>query len=250
MFYNKSTEIQIGTKHKTGFFLGGNQFDGYCNVPPSGRNNGHNQSVKETLIRGKYNPEEINKFNWKIDFDISSGSHRSSTLSLIANVSDNKAEGQPLLQRQNKSECSLIRGTKVVVPQSQFELRETYENSKCGNYNPAGCSKIGRLGGAHYQGLTARGQWSKAKAQLHINVLEMKEAKLEIELLCRVKKPNQKCRSPFPLGRNKECRTQQNFKGNLGVVNWKQGHTYMHSSKLETRIPSARTSGNCVPRHL
>ena len=34
-----------------------------------------------------------------------------------------------------------------VVPQSELEQRETYKNSKCGNYNPVGCSKIRRLGG-------------------------------------------------------------------------------------------------------
>ena len=106
-FYNKSTEIQI--------FGGGDQFGGHDHVPLRGENNRHNQSVQETLIRGKYNSEGINKSNWKIDFDISSSPPVSSTLSLILNVSDNKVEGQPLLRRQNKSECGLIRGTKVVV---------------------------------------------------------------------------------------------------------------------------------------
>ena len=104
--------------------------------------------MQETLIAGgKYNPEGINKSNWKVDFNISSSPPDYSTLLLITNVSDNKAEGQPMLGRQNKSECSLIRGTKVVVPQSELEQRKTYKNSKCENYNPVGCSKIGRLGG-------------------------------------------------------------------------------------------------------
>ena len=91
--------------------------------------------MQDTHIRGKYNPEEINKSNWKIDFDISSSPHGSSTLSLITNVSDNKAECQPLLRRQNKSECSLIRGTKVVVPQSILANRESFkENPKGQSY--------------------------------------------------------------------------------------------------------------------
>ena len=113
--------------------------------------------MQETLVRGKYNPDVINKSNWKIDFDISSSPPGSSTLPFITNVSDIKDEGQPLLRRQNNSECSLIRGTKVVVPQSEFEQRETYKNSKCGNYNPVGRSEIGRLE-AHCQGLIAGGQ--------------------------------------------------------------------------------------------
>ena len=104
--------------------------------------------MQETLIAGgKYNPEGISKSNWKVDFNISSSPPDYSTLLLITNVSDNKAEGQPMLGRQNKSECSLIRGTKVVVPQSELEQRKTYKNSKCENYNPVGCSKIGRLVG-------------------------------------------------------------------------------------------------------
>ena len=89
--------------------------------------------MQETL-REKYNPEGISKSNWKIDFDTSSSPPDSSTLLLITNVSDNKAEGLPLLQRQNKSECSLIGGTKVVVPLSELEQRETYKNSKYRNY--------------------------------------------------------------------------------------------------------------------
>ena len=35
----------------------------------------------------------------------------------------------------------------MVLPQSEFEQRETYKTSKCGNYNPLGCRKIGSLGG-------------------------------------------------------------------------------------------------------
>ena len=105
----------IGTKHKTRVFGDENQFGGHDYVPPRGENDGHYRSVQETLIGEKYNPEGINKSNWKVVFDISSSPPGSSTLSLIGNVPDNKAEGQPLLRRQNKSECSLIRGTKVVV---------------------------------------------------------------------------------------------------------------------------------------
>ena len=120
--------------------------------------------MQETVIAGKYNPEGINKSNWKVDFNILSSPPGYSTLLLITNVSDNKAEGQPLLRRQNKSECSLIRGTKVVVPQSELEQRKTYKHSKCGNYNSVGCSKIGRLGGAHCQGLITGSQWSKTEA--------------------------------------------------------------------------------------
>ena len=131
---------------KLEFLGGGNQFCGHDNVPPRTENNGHNQSVQETL-REKYNPEGISKSNWKIDFDISSSPPSSSTLLLITNVSDNKAEGLPLLQRQNKSECSLIGGTKVVVPLSELEQRETYKNSKYGNYKPVRCNKIRQLGG-------------------------------------------------------------------------------------------------------
>ena len=216
-FCKKSTEIQFGTKNKTRIFGGENQYGGHDSVPPRGENNGYNQSVQETLIRGKCNPEGLNKSNWKIAFDISSSPLSSSTLALIANVSDNKAVGQPLLQRQNKSEYSLIRGTKVVVPQSEFDQRETCKNSKRGNYNRVGCSKIGRFG-AHCQGLTAGGQWSKVEAQLHINVLEMKAVKLAIESLCRVKtkisSPTNRHHSPVSLGengRNKEHETQQNF---------------------------------------
>ena len=179
-FCNKSTDIQIRSKHKTRILAGGDQFDGHANVPPKGANNRHNQSVQETLIRIKYNPEGINKSYWKTDFNTSSSPPGSSTLLLITNVSDNKAEGQPLLQRQSKSECSLVRRTKVVVPQSKFEQRENYKNSKCRNYNWVGYSKIGGLG-AHCQGLTAGGQWSKVEAQLHIIVLEIKAAKLVIE---------------------------------------------------------------------
>ena len=99
-FCNKSTEIQIGSKHKTRILGVGDQFGGHDNVPPKGENNGHNPSVQETLLRGKYNPEGINKSYWKIDFNISSSPLGSSTFSLITNVSDNKAEGQTLLQRQ------------------------------------------------------------------------------------------------------------------------------------------------------
>ena len=40
-----------------------------------------------------------------------------------------------LCYKDNKSECSLLRGTKVMVPQSEFEQSENYRNSKCGNYN-------------------------------------------------------------------------------------------------------------------
>ena len=215
-FCKKSTEIQIETKNKTRIFGGGNQFGRHDNAPPRGENNGYNQSVQETLIRGTCNPEGINKSNLKIAFDISSSPLSSSTLALITNVSDKKAVGQPLLQRQNKSESSLIRGTKAVVPQSELEQRKTYKNSKCGNYNRVGCSKIGRLG-AHCQGLTAGDQWSKVEAQLHINVLEIKAVKLAIESLCRVKtkisSPTNRRHSPVSLGengRNKEHRTQQN----------------------------------------
>ena len=185
-FCNKSSKIQIVTKHKTRIFWGRNQFGGEDNVPPRGENNGCNQSVQETLIREKCNPEGINKSNWKIDFDISSSPPISSTLLLITNVSDNKAEGQTLLRRQNKSEYSLTGGTKVVVAQSELEQRKTYKNLKCLNYNPVGCSKIRRLRGT---GLRAGGQWSEAETQFHINVLEMKAAKLAIESFCRVKKP-------------------------------------------------------------
>ena len=114
---------------------GGDQFGGHDNVPPKGENNGHKPSVQETLLTGKYNPVRISKSYWKIDFNVSSSPPGSSTFLLITNVSDYKAEGQPLLQRQNKSECSLLRETKVMVPQSEFEQSENYKNSKCGNYN-------------------------------------------------------------------------------------------------------------------
>ena len=129
-FCNKSTEIQIGTKHKTRIFRGRNEFGGHDNVPPREESNGYNQSVQQTLIGGKYNSEGINKSNWKIDFNISSSPPSSSTFSLITNASDNKAEGQPLQQRQSKSKCSLIRGTKVAAPQSELQQRKTYKNSK------------------------------------------------------------------------------------------------------------------------
>ena len=76
----------------------------------------------------------------------------------------------------------------MVVPQSELEQRETYKNSNCRNYNPVGCSEIRRLG-AHCQGLTAADQWSKAEAQIYINALKMKAAKLVIESFCWVKKP-------------------------------------------------------------
>ena len=141
-FCNKSTEIQIGTKHKTRIFRGRNEFGGHDNLPPREESNGYNQSVQQTLIGEKYNPEGINKFNWKIDFNISSSPPSSSTFSIITNASDNKAEGQPLQERQSKSECSLIRGTKVAAPQSELQQRKTYKIQ-----NPVGCSKIGRLGG-------------------------------------------------------------------------------------------------------
>ena len=87
--------------------------------------------MQETLSREKYNPEGVNKSNCKVDFDISTSPPSSTTLSLTTNVSDNKAEGQPLLRRQNEFECSVITGTKVVVPQSELEQRETYKNKKC-----------------------------------------------------------------------------------------------------------------------
>ena len=82
-FCNKSTEIQIGTKHKTRIFGGGDQFGGHDNVSPRRGNNRHNQSMQETLLKGKYNPEGINKSDWKFDFDISSIPTGSFTLSLI-----------------------------------------------------------------------------------------------------------------------------------------------------------------------
>ena len=143
--------------------------------------------MQETLSREKYNPEGINKSNWKVDFNISSSPRSFSTLLLNTNISDNKTEGQPLPRKQNKSECSLVRGTKVEVPQSKLDERETYKNPNCGNYNQVAYSKIRWLG-AHCRGQTAEGQWSKAEAQLHINVLEIKTAKFAIESFCRVKK--------------------------------------------------------------
>ena len=76
----------------------------------------------------------------------------------------------------------------MVVPQSELEQRESYKNSNCRSYNPVGCSQIRRLG-AHCQGLTAEDQWSKAEAQIYINALKMKAAKLVIESFCWVKKP-------------------------------------------------------------
>ena len=48
--------------------------------------------MQETLIREKYNPEGISKSNWKIDFKMSSSPSSFSTLSLITNLPDNKAE--------------------------------------------------------------------------------------------------------------------------------------------------------------
>ena len=85
--------------------------------------------------------------------------------------------------------------------------------------------------GAHCQGLTTGSQWSKTEAQTHINVLEMKAAKLSIESFCRVKKKQNQFtyKSTTSLGengRNKEHRTQQNFEGKSGLLNWEQDQTY------------------------
>ena len=90
---------------------------------------------------------------------------------------------------------------------------------------------------AHCQGLTVGGLWNKEEAQLHINALEMNAAKLAIESFCRVKKPksvhlqinNMTALSHLvKMGRRNsaELRTQQNFEGNLGVLNCELDHTY------------------------
>ena len=190
--------------------------------------------MQDTLIRGKYNPDGINKSNWKIDFDISSSPHGSSTLSLITNVSDNKAEGQPLLRRQNKSECSLIRGTKVMVLQSEFEQRETYKNSKCGNYNPVGCSEIGTLVGTLLR-TDSRGSVEQSGSTIPHKYFRNESSQIGDRVVLQGEKTeissptNRQRHSPVLLGengRNKERRTQKNFVGNLGVLNWEQNHTY------------------------
>ena len=72
---------------------------------------------------------------------------------------------------------------------------------------------------------------ARRKHKLHINVLEMKAAKLSIESFCRVKKKQNQFtyKSATSLGengRNKEHRTQQNFEGKSGVLNWEQDQTY------------------------
>ena len=90
-FCNKSTQIQIGTKHKNPVFVGENRSSGYEYVPPRRENDRHNQSVQQTPIREKYNPDEINKSNQKVDFDISSSPTDSSALSLITNLPNNEA---------------------------------------------------------------------------------------------------------------------------------------------------------------
>ena len=78
---------KTGTKQKNVILGGGNQFGGHGNVHPRGKNN--RQADITGLckkLREKYNPEEINKSNWEVDFDISSSPPGSSTLSLITNV--------------------------------------------------------------------------------------------------------------------------------------------------------------------
>ena len=140
-----------------------------------------------------------------------------------------------MLRRQIKSEYSLIRRTKVVVPQSELEQRQTYKNSKCGNYIHSDAAKSGGWG-AHCQGLTAGGPSSKSEAQLHVSKCLRNESSQigdRVILQCKKNKissrTNRQRHSPVPLGengRNKERRIQKNFEGNLGVLNCERDHTY------------------------
>ena len=121
VFFSKPIEIETGSKHKNPIFGEENQFGGHENVTPRGKNNKHAVICLCNKFWGKKNVYDwINQSNWKFDLDISSSPHGSSTLALIANVPDNKFETKPLLRIQNKSKCSLIRETKVIVTQSKL----------------------------------------------------------------------------------------------------------------------------------
>ena len=119
--FSKPIEIETGSKHKNPIFGEENEFGGHENVTPRGKNNKHAVICLCNKFWGKKNVYDgINQSNWEFDLDISSSPHGSSTLALIANVPDNKVETKPLLRIQNKSKCSLIRGTKVIVTQSKL----------------------------------------------------------------------------------------------------------------------------------
>ena len=121
VFLSKPKEIETGTKYKNPISGEENQFGGHENVTPRGKNNRHIVTCLCNKFWGKRNAYDgINQSNWEFDLNISSSPHGSSTLGLIANVPDNKVETKPLLRIQNKSKCSLIRGTKVIVPQSKL----------------------------------------------------------------------------------------------------------------------------------
>ena len=121
VFFSKPIEIETGSKHKNPIFGEENEFGGHENVTPRGKNNKHAVICLCNKFWGKKNVYDwINQSNWKFDLDISSSPHGSSTLALIANVPDNKFETKPLLRIQNKSKCSLIRETKVIVTQSKL----------------------------------------------------------------------------------------------------------------------------------
>ena len=121
VFFSKPIEIETGSKHKNPILGEENKFGGHENVTPRGKNNKHAVICLCNKFWGKKNVYDwINQSNWKFDLDISSSPHGSSTLALIANVPDNKFETKPLLRIQNKSKCSLIRGTKVIMTQSKL----------------------------------------------------------------------------------------------------------------------------------
>ena len=120
-FFRKPIEIETETKHKNSIFGEENQFGEHEHVTPKGKNNRHTVICLWNKFWGKRNVYDgINQSNWEFDLDISSSPHGSSTLALIANVSDNKVEIKPPLRIKNESKCSLIRGTKVIVTQSKL----------------------------------------------------------------------------------------------------------------------------------
>lgn len=59
-------------------------------------------------------------------------------------------------------ESSSTGRTEMVAQQPKTEKRETYPTPEHGHNNSARCGKT-RMWGAHYQGLSARGQWNKEK---------------------------------------------------------------------------------------
>ena len=106
VLFSKPIEIETGNKHKNPIFGEENQFGGYENVTPRGKNDRHTVTCLYNKFWGKRNVYDgINQSDWEFFLDISSSPH----------VPDNKIETKSLLRIRNKSKYSLVRGTEVTV---------------------------------------------------------------------------------------------------------------------------------------